>query len=137
MPQVLHNLIPKWPYLKKFEEQDRQCKRKQKRNYDKRHRVRSLADIPDDQSVWVDTDGQQEEGRTVTNTEAARSYLVDVPSGRVRRNRQQLIPIPENSSTLQSPQSAPSTTRTGSCVTSRAVARSSQLVRPGLTQSNM
>ena len=100
LPQVLHNLIPKWQYLKKFEEQDRQYKRKQKRNYDKRHRVRSLADIPDDQPVWVDTDGQQQEGRTVTNTEAPRSYLVDVPSGRVRRNRQQLIPIPENSSNL-------------------------------------
>ena len=114
LPQVLHNLIPKWQYLKKFEEQDRQYKRKQKRNYDKRHRVRSLADIPDDQPVWVDTDGQQQQGRTVTNTEALRSYLVGVPSGRVRRNRQQLIPIPENSSNLQS---TPSTTRTGSCVT--------------------
>ena len=114
LPQVLHSLIPKWQYLKKFEEQDRQYKRKQKRNYDKRHRVRSLADIPDDQPVWVDTDGQQQQGRTVTNTEAPRSYLVDVPSGRVRRNRQQLIPIPENSSNLQS---TPSTTRTGSCVT--------------------
>ena len=66
LPQVLHNLILKWPYLEKFEEQDRQYKRKQKRNYDKRHRVRSLADIPDDQTVWVDTDGQQQEGRTVT-----------------------------------------------------------------------
>ena len=51
LPQVLHNLIPKWQYLKKFEEQDRQYKRKQKRNYGKRHRVRSLADIPGDQPV--------------------------------------------------------------------------------------
>ena len=117
MPQVLHNLIPKWPYLEKFEEQDRQYKRKQKRNYDKRHRVRTLADIPNDQPVWIDTDGRQQQGRTVTNTKAPRSYLVDVPSERVRRNRQQLIPIPENSSTLQSLQSTPSTTRTGSCVT--------------------
>ena len=114
LPQVLHNLIPKWRYLKKFEEQDRQYKRKQKRNYDKRHRVRSLVDIPDDQPVWVDTDGQQQQDRTVINTEAPRSYLVDVSSGRVRRNHQQLIPIPENSSTLQS---TTSTTRTGSCVT--------------------
>ena len=113
LPQVLHNLIPKWRYLKKLEEQDRQYKRKQKRNYDKRHWVRSLADIPDDQPVWVDTDGQQH-GRIVTNTEAPRSYLVDVPSGRVRRNRQQLIPISEHSSTLQS---TPITTTTGSCMT--------------------
>ena len=51
-PQTLH-LIPKWPYLKKFEEQDRQYKRKQKRNYDKRHRVWSLVDIPDDQPVCM------------------------------------------------------------------------------------
>ena len=32
LPQVLHNLIQKWSYLKKFEEQDRQYKKKQKIN---------------------------------------------------------------------------------------------------------
>ena len=111
LPQILENLIPDWPYLKKFEEQDRQYKRKQKKNYDKRHRVRPLADISDDQPVWVNTDGQQQQGRTVTNTEAPRSYLVDVPSGRIRRNRQQLISIPENSSILQSPRSNSSTAK--------------------------
>ena len=39
LAQTLHNVIPKWPYLKTFEEQDRQYKRKQKRNYNKKHRV--------------------------------------------------------------------------------------------------
>ena len=84
LSQILHNLIIKWPYLEMFEEQDRQYKRKQRRNYDKRHRVWSLADIPDEQPVWVNTDGQQQQGRTVTTTEAPRSHLIDVPSGRVR-----------------------------------------------------
>ena len=104
LSQVLEKLLPKWPYLKKFEEQDRTYKRKQRKNYDNRHRTRPLLDIPDNHPVWVNTDGQLQQGRTVTSTEAPRSYVVDVPSGRVRRNHQHFIPMPEDDSTSQSPQ---------------------------------
>ena len=70
--------------------------------HDKSHRARPLVDIPDNQPVWVNTDNQQQPGRIVTTAEAPRSYLVDTSSGRVRRNRQQLVPIPENNSNVQS-----------------------------------
>ena len=54
---ILHTFIPKCAYLKKFEVQDKQYNRKQKRNYDKMHRVLSLADTLDDQPVLISTYG--------------------------------------------------------------------------------
>ena len=72
--------------------------------HDKRHRARPLADILDNQPVWVNANSQQQPGGTVTTAEAPRSYLVDTSSGRVNRNRQQLVPIPKNNSNVQSPE---------------------------------
>ena len=83
-------------------------------NYDQRHRAYPLVDIPDDQPVWVNTDGQQQQGRTVSTTEAPRSYLLGTPSGRVTRNHQHLTPI---HSSPQSSQNDTSTTGTSTCVT--------------------
>ena len=113
LPQVLDNLLPKWPYLKTFEEQEKAYKRNQKKNYDKRHRTRSMLDIPDDHPVWVSTDGQLQQGILPSS----RSYLVDIPNGRVRRNHQHLIPMTENSSTSQPPQRNPNITSSNAQVT--------------------
>lgn len=88
VPEIVENLLPEWSYLKRFREQERQYKEQQKKYYDKRHRIQQLADIPDDQPVWVNTNSRQQPGRIITTTEAPQSYLVDTPSGRVRRNRQ-------------------------------------------------
>ena len=104
VPEISKNFLPEWTYLKRFREQERQYKEQQVKYHDKRHRARPLADIPDNQPVWVNTDSQQQPGRIVTTAEAPRSYLVDTSSGRVRRNRQQLVPIPENNSNVQSPE---------------------------------
>jgi len=62
MPQIQDNLIPSLPHLKKFKEQDRAYKRKQKINYNKRHRTCSLPNIPEDQPVWINKDDQQQQG---------------------------------------------------------------------------
>ena len=109
MPEILENLLPKWSYLKRLESKKVSI-RKSRKNCDKRHRARPLADIPNDQPVWVNTDGRQQQSRTVSTTEAPRSYLV-------RRNRQQLISISKNSSTLQSPRNNTSTDTTSTGVT--------------------
>ena len=106
VPEISKNFLPEWTYLKRFREQERQYKEQQVKYHDKRHRARPLADIPDNQPVWVNTDSQQQPGRIVTTAEAPRSYLVDTSSGRVRRNRQQLVPMPENNSNVQSPENS-------------------------------
>ncbi len=69
---------------------DEKNKRKQKRDYDQRHRVRPLVPLPEDTPVWVDTPHGQVPGSIVTTSTQPRSYLVDTQSGEVCRNREQL-----------------------------------------------
>ena len=53
VPQVMQHFIPKWPFLKIFRQLDKKYKSKQKKNYDRSHRARSLPDLADDTPVWV------------------------------------------------------------------------------------
>ena len=59
-------------------------------NYNRRHRTSNLKSLPPGKQVWV-TDARVT--GTVTNEVAARSYVVKVPNGSIRRNRRHLIPI--------------------------------------------
>ena len=49
----------------------------------------------------ITTEKQPVEGRVVEPAEAPRSYIVETPSGEVRRNRSQLNIVPEHSSTVE------------------------------------
>ena len=53
--------------------------------------------IPDDTPVWVDSDNRPVSGRVVTSAETPRSYLVEIPSGQLQRNRIQLRVVPQGS----------------------------------------
>ncbi len=83
-------LIPKWSHIKGFREADTQCKDRQKRDYERRHRIRSLPPLPGETLVWVNTPGGQVSGQVVNRTTTPRSYHVEVQSGTVRRNRSDL-----------------------------------------------
>ena len=82
--------IPKWPYLKNFRRLDQKLKAEQKRYYDRRHRVRPLPPYADVLSVWVNTGGRQVPGQIVQPANTPRSFLVNMPSGQVRRNQRDL-----------------------------------------------
>ena len=60
-------------------------------NYNRRHRVRALRDLSSGEEVWV-TDVKTP-GTVLQSHSTPRSYLVDLPQGVVRRNRQHLIPL--------------------------------------------
>ena len=90
LPQPQQNLLPNWPHLKNFKEKHQMFKAEQKRNYDRRHRVRSLPILPEDQPVWVNMEGRQIPGTVSRQADTPRSYLVETPSGQVRRNRSHL-----------------------------------------------
>ena len=62
-------------------------KERQKETYNRQHRVRPVPTLPDDTPVWVNTQGRQVPGRVITTADTPRSYVVEVPSGQVRRNR--------------------------------------------------
>ena len=95
IPQTSVHLIPKWAYLAEFRRADKQFKESQKKNFDKRHRVCERGDIPEDSNVWINSGAQPHRGRVVAADPSPRSYLITTPTGEVRRNRSQVIPIPE------------------------------------------
>ncbi len=97
LPQVRDHFKPQWPYLDEFERCNLVFKENQQRTYDRQHRVRELPDIPENTEVWVNTKGHQIRGQVTAPAGTPRSYLVDTPSGLLRRNRHHLIVIPNSS----------------------------------------
>ena len=56
LPQISEQLKPSWTHLHGFREQDHKFKSQQKANFDKRHKVHSLPQIPQQAEVWITTD---------------------------------------------------------------------------------
>ena len=127
VPQVTTHLIPKWSYLEEFREKDKDFKEKQKRDYDHHYRTSEMPDIPEDTAVWIRSGNKPQKGRVVTRANEPRSYLVDTPTGRLRRNRShlQVVPDPE-------PEETESEISDSMLVQNRIVTRSQTgtLVRP-------
>ena len=48
--------------------------------------MRELPQLPERQTVWVETRGQQTPGRVVQAANTPRYYTVETPTGQVRRN---------------------------------------------------
>ena len=103
VPQTKNHLTPKWHYLKAFRREDKKFKEAQKRNFDNRHRVRSLPELPAGTNVWVTTNGQPMEGRADPHPTAPRSYNVTTATGSIRRNRTHLNIVPEPSQPQKQP----------------------------------
>jgi transposase InsO family protein len=108
LPLSREQLKPQWPYLKEFTHHDHHFKLRQKRHFDKRHRVSELPPLSNNCNVWVDTEGTRVPGQVSTQDSTPRSYWVTVPSGNeVRRNRRHLIPRSDNSTTNEEDESTP------------------------------
>ncbi len=76
-----------------FRKKDTQYKKDQK---DRRHRVHTASYLPEHSAVWVNTQGRDVPGTVSQSLLTPRSYLVDTPTGMVRRNRSQLRARAEN-----------------------------------------
>ena len=87
IPQLKKLFVLNWPHVKNFKGLDAKFKAEQKRHYDDRHRVRPLPMLPDGLPVWVDNQGTQVPGEIMQQANAPRSYLVETPTGQLRRNR--------------------------------------------------
>ena len=99
VPQLQETLIPEWPYLDKFQHDNRCYKEQQKRDYDRCHRTRPLAEIPADTEVWIRNNNQHVTGRVTGTANAPRSYEVETEDGQTfRRNRSHITPIPNTES---------------------------------------
>jgi len=96
IPLLNDQLIPDWDFLEEFRSNNRIFKDRQKRDFDRRHRTRALPPIPDDSDVWITSGNQPVTGRVVSPASTPRSYVVETPTGQVRRNRQHLNRMPES-----------------------------------------
>ena len=90
IPQVKENFVPKSPHIVNFKSLDENYKRLQKSCYDKRHRVRALPPLPEDEPVWVETRGLQIPGQVSHAVDLPRSYVVETASSCLRKNRTHL-----------------------------------------------
>ena len=70
---------------------EKEIKRKQKGNFDRRHRARDLSPALQGDLVWIP---DRNERGTVGDQVGPRSYRVETPTGEFRRNRRDVIPIP-------------------------------------------
>uniref|UniRef100_A0A1A8CXN4 Gypsy retrotransposon integrase-like protein 1 n=1 Tax=Nothobranchius kadleci TaxID=1051664 RepID=A0A1A8CXN4_NOTKA len=69
--------------------------------YNRRHRVTELPPLSPGQPVWI-TDTRRE-GTVISSHSTPRSYIVETPSGAIRRNRHHLQPLPDATPKLQTP----------------------------------
>ena len=114
VPVISKHLVPDWSYMEDFRQHNNLFKERQKRDHDRRHRAQDLPPIPSDTDVWIRTHDQTSSGTVVRPANAPRSYIVDAPSGEVRRNRQQLNIVPQtadNSTSTNQPADPAATTQ--------------------------
>ena len=91
VPIVSEKLKPSLPDYPSLQAKEKESRKKQKDNFDIRHRARSLEPLLPGDHVWImdhHCDG------TVVEQTAPRSYQVSTPSGPLRRNRRHLIHCP-------------------------------------------
>ena len=105
VPQIREWFMPGWPYLKEFKAKNKTFKEKQKENYDRSHRVKPRTDMEDGTPAWVSNpSGERSQGHVIAPANTPRSYVVETPTGEVRRNRSHIVPqVPMPSTENQIP----------------------------------
>ncbi|XP_033730104.1 uncharacterized protein K02A2.6-like [Pecten maximus] len=95
LPENPNNLEPKWPDLTDFRAKEREHRVLQKQNFDRSQRAKERPPLRSGDMVWVSGPGGGYSG-TIREPVSDRSFLVNGPSGTVRRNRRHLMLEPEN-----------------------------------------
>ena len=91
IPQVNTTLVPDWPYLNHFRQRNNIFKVRQKTNFDKRHRVRSLSPIPNDTDIWETSGDRPVPAKVITSTSTPHSYVVQTSNQmNLQRNRRHI-----------------------------------------------
>ncbi|UYV62145.1 K02A2.6-like [Cordylochernes scorpioides] len=98
VPAIESSLMPRYLDSEALQEREKRRVINQKCLYDKRHDVHSLPPLQQGDSVWIRD--QRVEGTVLHKSEEPRSYWVQTPQGKVRRNRLHLTPLPKMGSTM-------------------------------------
>ncbi|UYV82739.1 K02A2.6-like, partial [Cordylochernes scorpioides] len=100
VPAIESSLMPRYLDSEALQEREKRRVINQKRLYDKRHDVHSLPQLQQGDSVWVRDQRVKGERKVLHKSEEPRSYWVQTPQGKVRRNRLHLTPLPKMGSTM-------------------------------------
>ncbi|UYV81475.1 K02A2.6-like, partial [Cordylochernes scorpioides] len=98
VPAIESSLMPRYLDSEALQEREKRRVINQKRLYDKRHDVHSLPPLQQGDCVWIRD--QRVEGTVLHKSEEPRSYWVQTPQGKVRRNKLHLTPLPKMGSTM-------------------------------------
>lgn len=107
VPTLPMQLKPSWSYLEQFREKDASLKARQKNNFGRGHSAKSLSSLS-----WRTCLATRPVGWKKTGT--PRSYIVETPGGKLRRNDCHLHPL------LETPKTDPQGDRTVPSQTSSA-----------------
>lgn len=88
VPVVSSSLIPDWPKLQDIKSAETAQKEAQKKNFDRHHKATVLPALLPGEKVWVKEPKESE--AVVVKPLSPRSYEVQTPGGRLRRNRRHL-----------------------------------------------
>ena len=92
LPIIHKQLKPSLPKERVVREKERKLKERNKSNFDSRHGARELQPLQPGDTVWIPEN--KSEG-TVVEQSNPRSYTVRVQDGTIRRNRRNLIVLPD------------------------------------------
>ncbi|UYV66038.1 K02A2.6-like [Cordylochernes scorpioides] len=98
VPAIESSLMPRYLDSKALQEREKRRMINQKRLYDKRHDVHSLPQLQQGDSVWIRD--QRVERKALHKSQEPRSYWVQTPQRKVRRNRLHLTRLPITESTM-------------------------------------
>ena len=90
LPKILN---PQLPNKFQLQAKEKAIKDRERRNFNSRHRAKDLQPLERGEKVWI---RDNEEQAVVTDALPNRSYLVLTPHGAYRRNRRDLIVVPNN-----------------------------------------
>ena len=97
IPVPQKQLLPEVPMMSTLQQKEEAIKKRQKRDFDERHSARPLKALLPGDKVWL---SDEETMATIQAEAGKRSYNVNTKSGSTsRRNRRQLIAIPEEDDT--------------------------------------
>ena len=96
LPQTAAQLEPTLPNSAEVREKERKMRDRMKWNFDKRHRVKKHKQLNPGDIVWIP---EHEAGGTVVRESNTRSYVVQTDNGTLRRNRRDLILMPDGTGT--------------------------------------
>ena len=106
-PILPNQLKPSWKTLRGFRAKDKHIRAQQKRNFDKRHRVRDIPFLHPNTYAWIDTLASGRPPGVVQHSHhTPRSYIVKTESNAcspLRRNRRHITPLPSQSKYQISP----------------------------------